>query len=112
LAPRGDRELCAARGEADRVQVPAGRDELPGALGAGAAQGHLDRAGIVLGRVEQPELGADLVHQAGTVAGQVARVVVVVVGVAGPNGIRLGSPPSGDTVCSWRPRVGCPYMVA
>ena len=31
---------------------------------------------------------------------------------AGPNGIRLGSPPSGDTVCSWRPRVGCPYMVA
>src|SRR2546421_6679210 len=31
---------------------------------------------------------------------------------AGPKGIRFGRPPSGDTVCNCRPRVGWPNVVA
>ena len=82
LAARADRQPGAVRAERRTVQETLRGHEAAVALGARAAQANVDPGGRVLVRVEQVQVGARVVDEPLAVAGQVARVVVLVVGVA------------------------------
>src|SRR5258708_35162897 len=64
------------------AQELGGRHELARRLGAMCAHLDLEPLASILGRVEEPDLGAALVHDAPAIGRCMARVVVVVVGMA------------------------------
>ena len=81
LAAGRHRQAAAVRAEPGAVQEGGGVHEAAVALGAGAAQPDLQALRLVVAGAQQVHVAGAVVRQGGAVGGQVARVVLLVVGV-------------------------------
>ena len=82
LAACGNGHRVALRVERVGIQVAGRVREFAIALRAGAGQGNFDAPGLVSGWIEQIEIAARVVHNAHTIAIEIAYIEIVVRGVA------------------------------